>query len=59
MDEVPAWLACDGPRPVWLGVWSGNGRAQRFYGRYGFSQVGDYDYPVGETRDHEFILRRG
>ena len=59
MDEALAWLERDGPRPVWLGVWSGNHRAQRFYARYGFARVGEYDYPVGATLDHEFILRRG
>ena len=58
MDEALAWLQRDGRRPVWLGVWSGNHRAQRFYARYGFEQVGEYDYPVGQTRDREFILRR-
>jgi ribosomal protein S18 acetylase RimI-like enzyme len=41
----------------WLGVWSGNIRAQRFYARYGFEKAGEYDYPVGRTIDHEFILR--
>jgi ribosomal protein S18 acetylase RimI-like enzyme len=42
----------------WLGVWSGNIRAQRFYARYGFEKAGEYDYPVGRTIDREFILRR-
>ena len=59
METALAWLERDGPRPLWLGVWSGNHRAQRFYARYGFSKAGEYKYPVGATRDHEFILRRG
>ncbi len=59
MNAALAWLERDGARPLWLGVWSGNHRAQRFYARYGFAKAGEYDYPVGETRDHEFILRRG
>jgi ribosomal protein S18 acetylase RimI-like enzyme len=42
----------------WLGVWSENFRAQRFYARYGFEKAGEYDYPVGRTIDREFILRR-
>ena len=58
MDEAMRWLERDGAGPVWLGVWSGNLRAQRFYARYGFERVGEYDYPVGRTLDHEFILRR-
>ena len=45
--------------PVWIGVWSENHKARRFYGRYGFEKCGEYDFAVGETRDHEFILMRG
>ena len=59
MRAALAWLERDGPRPLWLGVWSGNHRAQRFYARYGFRKAGEYAYAVGATRDHEFILRRG
>ncbi len=58
IDEVMVWLERDGPRPVWLGVWSENHRAQRFYARRGFIQVGEYGFQVGGTVDHEYILRR-
>lgn len=57
MREALAWLAAD-RRPVWLGVWSLNHRAQRFYARYGFEKMGEFDYPVGETIDREFAMRR-
>lgn len=52
------WLLRDGPRDVWIGVWSENHGAQRFYGRAGFEKVGEYGFRVGATVDHEFILRR-
>ena len=52
------WLQRDGPRTLWIGVWSQNPGAQRFYARHGFEHVGDYEFPVGRVRDHEFILRR-
>lgn len=52
------WLQRDGPRRLWIGVWSENLGAQRFYARHGFVHVGDYEFPVGRVRDHEFILRR-
>ncbi|GAB2625063.1 GNAT family N-acetyltransferase [Novilysobacter erysipheiresistens] len=52
------WLLRDGPRTLWIGVWSQNLGAQRFYARHGFVHVGDYEFPVGRVRDHEFILRR-
>jgi ribosomal protein S18 acetylase RimI-like enzyme len=51
-------LAETRPGPVWLGVWSGNEKAQRFYARHGFSHVGGYLFPVGEWRDQEYIFRR-
>lgn len=56
--EVMRWLQADGPRDVWIGVWSENHRALRFYGHQGFDKVGEYDFPVGQTLDREFILRR-
>ena len=52
------WLERDGPRTLWIGVWSENHGAQRFYTRHGFARVGEYQFPVGRVRDHEFILRR-
>jgi ribosomal protein S18 acetylase RimI-like enzyme len=45
-------------RPLWIGVWSGNHRAQQLYVRHGFAKAGEYEFPVGKTRDREFILRR-
>lgn len=57
-ETAQEWLLRDGPRTLWIGVWSENLGAQRFYARYGFERVGDYDFIVGGTRDHEYILRR-
>lgn len=56
--DVMAWLEAAGPRDLWIGVWSENFGAQRFYGRHGFEKVGEYGFQVGETVDREFILRR-
>lgn len=56
--EIMAWLQKDGPRPVWIGVWSENYGAQRFYERHGFAKVGEYGFAVGRTIDREFILRK-
>ena len=52
------WLEREGPRNIWLGVWSENHRALRFYARHGFTRAGEYDFHVGDTVDHEYILRR-
>jgi ribosomal protein S18 acetylase RimI-like enzyme len=52
------WLEAQGRTPLYVGVWSDNAGAQRFYARYGFVKVGEYGFPVGRTVDREFILRR-
>lgn len=52
------WLERAGPRTVWLSVWSQNLGAQRFYARHGFAKAGEYEFPVGRVRDHEFMFRR-
>ncbi|MDB5420775.1 MAG: family N-acetyltransferase [Brevundimonas sp.] len=53
------WMQANTDGPLWIGVWSGNLKAQKLYQAYGFEKVGEYEYPVGAWRDHEFILRRG
>jgi ribosomal protein S18 acetylase RimI-like enzyme len=52
------WLEAQGRTPLYVGVWSENFGAQRFYARYGFEKVGEYGFPVGGTVDLEFILKR-
>ena len=52
------WMEAHTQGPLWIGVWSGNEKAQRLYAAYGFEKAGEYEYPVGDWRDHEFILRR-
>lgn len=56
--EAEAWMRRNGPASIWIGVWSENPGAQRFYARHGYEKVGEYLYPVGETRDLEFILKK-
>jgi ribosomal protein S18 acetylase RimI-like enzyme len=57
-DEALAWLEREGPRTIWISVWSENYGAQRFYGRYGFEKAGEYEFIVGRQRDREFMYRR-
>jgi diamine N-acetyltransferase len=57
MDLGLEWLQARGRTPLYIGVWSENFGAQRFYGRYGFEKVGEYGFRVGSTVDHEFILK--
>lgn len=54
------WLKEGGKRAdrsVYLGVYSENPRAIRFYEKNNFRKVGEYEYIVGEQRDHEFIFK--
>ena len=59
IEPALAWLEEKGRTPIWLSVWAHNEGAQRFYQRYGFAKVGDYEFAVGKWRDPEFIYRRG
>ncbi len=58
MEAFLQWLDHPARRTLWVGVWSENFGAQRFYARYGCVQVGTYHFVVGDSRDLEFILRR-
>ena len=58
MEAALEWLEAQRRTPMYVGVWSENEGAQRFYARYGFSKVGEYGFPVGATVDREFIMKR-
>lgn len=53
------WMEAHTDGPLWIGVWSGNLKAQKLYAAWGFEKAGEYRYPVGRWLDDEFILRRG
>jgi ribosomal protein S18 acetylase RimI-like enzyme len=59
LDVALAWMETHTDGPLWIGVWSGNLKAQKLYEAYGFTKAGEYKYPVGSWFDEEFILRRG
>ncbi|MEP7005228.1 MAG: GNAT family N-acetyltransferase [Sphingomonas bacterium] len=46
-----------GAKEIILSVYVDNHRAQRFYERYGFSEIGRYAFRVGETIDDDRIMR--
>lgn len=51
------WLSSEGfAENIYLGVYSENPRAIRFYSKHGFEQIGEYGFVVGETVDREFIF---
>ena len=57
MDWAFAAARGAGAEAMYLGVYQGNDRAQRFYARQGFEIVGEYAFEVGQTRDPEYIMR--
>ncbi|KAJ3317793.1 hypothetical protein HDV06_001145 [Boothiomyces sp. JEL0866] len=56
-NKAMEWTRETFPGDVYLGVFSENLRAQNFYKKYGFEQVGTYLYPVGNHNDLEFIFK--
>ena len=58
LEAALDYLAESRPGPVWLGVWSGNDKAQAVYAAIGFEKVGDYRFKVGSWYDEEYIFRR-
>ena len=58
MKQALEWMQAHTTGALWIGVWSGNLKAQKLYNAYGFEKVGEYQYPVGDWMDDEFILRR-
>ena len=43
---------------IWLGVWEHNPRAIRFYGKFGFVEVGEHVFPVGADPQRDILLAR-
>jgi ribosomal protein S18 acetylase RimI-like enzyme len=58
MDRALALPMVKSVKAVYLGVYHENIRAQRFYRRYGFQEVGRYIYRVGPHEDNEIIMCR-
>ena len=59
MNVALLWLEKHFPeRSIWLSVWSKNSKAQKFYAYYGFNKVDEYELSIGESKNHEFIMKR-
>lgn len=57
MDWALADARAQGAAEMFLSVYVDNHRARAFYARIGFRKVGDYDFMVGNHRDHDEIMR--
>ena len=58
MDWVIDEARRRGARALYLTVFIDNHRARKFYDRYGFEDVGRYDFMVGEQADEDIIMRK-
>jgi diamine N-acetyltransferase len=47
-----------GARTLWLGVWERNPRAQAFYRKCGFLDVGEQSFMVGTDRQRDRVMSR-
>lgn len=57
LDWAIATARAAGHSELLLSVYIDNHRARRFYDRYGFEEIGRYEYRVGETIDDDRIMR--
>ncbi|VXC82206.1 GNAT family N-acetyltransferase [Sphingomonas sp. AX6] len=57
MDWVIATARANGADALFLSVFVDNVRAQRFYARYGFEDVGRYAFMVGSHEDEDRLMR--
>jgi ribosomal protein S18 acetylase RimI-like enzyme len=46
-----------GAEALLLSVWENNHRAQAFYQRYGFEQIGEHNFMVGRVADRDLIWK--
>lgn len=56
MSEVRTTAAQLGSRTLWLGVWEHNPRAQAFYAKCDFRDVGSHDFVLGTDRQTDRIM---
>jgi len=47
-----------GADELWLGVWENNTKALAFYARWGFREVGEHIFKIGDQVDRDLILSK-
>lgn len=58
MAEALRLAKIAGADKFWLGVWAHNPRALAFYGKCGFTAVGEHVFPVGHDPQRDIIMAR-
>ena len=47
-----------GHKTIWLGVWERNGRAQAFYRKWNFREVGEHFFQLGSDPQRDILMER-
>jgi len=58
MAAVDASAAARGARTLWLGVWERNPRAQAYYRKVGFADIGVHDFLLGKDLQRDRLMAR-
>ncbi|MBI5595060.1 MAG: GNAT family N-acetyltransferase [Elusimicrobia bacterium] len=58
MDACLAEFRGRGSAVVWLGVWERNPRAIAFYKKFGFNEVGEQVFRLGDDRQRDVVMAR-
>ena len=58
MARVVAEAAARGGKTLWLGVWEHTHRARAFYGKWGFSDVGEHVFLFGTDPQTDRVMAR-
>ncbi len=58
MDKAVAMAQERSKEYIWLGVWEHNERAQRFYKRNGFYQIGAHSFIMGDDDQTDYLMRK-
>jgi diamine N-acetyltransferase len=56
MGHCLSFAERNGATQLWLGVWEENRRAQKFYDKHGFYQVGTVTFPYGDTVGINWVM---
>lgn len=56
MTHVMEVVARKARKHVWLGVYEDNFKAQKFYRKFGFREVGEHVFMVGDTPDRDLLF---
>lgn len=57
LQDAMRFFATQGAQAVYVGVWSGNLGAQKFYRQAGFEKIAEYHFMVGNQADEEWIMQ--